>query len=386
MRRYFAFAVLSVIAALALAQTPATPKKSTPSAVPAPGTAALPSKATVEAFLHQMFGFDPNVSWTIDSIKPSDAPGIVEITVNMKGEKNSGEQKLYVLRGQKLAIPGKMVPFPGDTPQPSKNAIDNFVRQMTGGSNPSITWTISEIKPHAVADLTQVTVLMTTPQGRGAAAFLVTAEGKHALLGEPAPFGANPFVAARARLQRGINGPARGPANAPVTIVEFADLQCPACKAALPEIQKLIADEPNAKFVFQQFPLTMAHHWAMKAAEYGECIHKENPAAFWKYVDAVYAAQEQITSETNNTEDAGKKAEPKLKQIASSTGVDAQKVAACANLPATSQRVKQSMELGKELDVTGTPTLFVGGRKINNLGQLSYDQLKKLVDFMAKQK
>jgi protein-disulfide isomerase len=227
---------------------------------------------------------------------------------------------------------------------------------------------------------------MNTPQGRGGAAFLVTGDGKHAMLGEPVPFGANPFVATRAKLLRGINGPSRGPASAPVTIVEFADLQCPACKAALPEIQKLIADEPNAKFVFQQFPLTQVHHWAMKAAEYGECVQQQNPAAFWKYVDAVYAAQEQITSETNNTDDAGKKAEPKLKQIASSAGVDAQKVAACASLPATSQRVKQSMALGKELDITGTPTLFVGGRKINNLGQLSYDQLKKLVDFMAKQK
>ncbi len=383
MRRYLAFAVFIVIAAVALAQAPAKPMSST--ATPAPGATALPSKATVEAFLRQMFGFDPNVSWTLESIKPSDAPGIVEITLNMKGEKNSGEQKLYVLRGQKMAIAGKMVPFPGDTSEPSKNAIDSFVRQMTGGPNPSITWTVSDIKPHAVVDLTQVTVLMNTPQGRGGAAFLVTADGKHAMLGEPVPFGANPFVATRAKLVR-VNGPSRGPANAPVTIVEFADLQCPACKAALPEIQKLIADEPNARFVFQQFPLTMAHHWAMKAAEYGECVNQENPAAFWKYVDAVYAAQEQITTETNNTDDAGKKAEPKLKQIAASAGVDGQKVAACANLPATSQRVKQSMELGKQLDITGTPTLFVGGRKINNIGQLSYDQLKKLVEFMAKQK
>ena len=382
MRRYLAFAVLIVIATLALAQTPAKPK----TAAPTQSATVLPSKATVEAFLHQMFGFDPNVSWTMQEIKWSDAPGIVEITLSMKGEKNSGEQKLYVLRGQRLAVPGKMVPFPGDTPEPSKNAIDSFVRQMTGGPNPSITWTVSDIKSRAVADLTQVTVLMNTPQGRGGAVFFVTADGKHALLGETVPFGTNPFAAARAKLLRGINGPSHGPANASVTIVEFADLQCPACKAALPEIQKLISDEPNAKFVFQQFPLTMAHHWAMKAAEYGECVHQQNPAAFWKYVDAVYAAQEQITSETNNTDDAGKKAEPKLKQIASSAGVDGEKVAACANLPATAQRVKQSMELGKQLDITGTPTLFVGGRKINNLGQLSYDQLRKLVAFMAKQK
>ncbi|MGZ4819547.1 MAG: thioredoxin domain-containing protein [Terriglobales bacterium] len=385
MRRFVAVATLVGIAVIVPAQEPAKPKPTTPGGAQKTAATALPPKAIVDTFLRQMFGFEPDVTWTLANIKPSDAAGIAEIDVNMKSAKNNGERKLYVLRGHKQAVAGNMVAFPGEGERPSDAAINSFVRQMTGGPNPAVTWTISEIKPRAVSDLTQVTVLMNTPQGRGAAAFMVTADGKHALMGEVIPFGANPFAANRAKLLKGINGPSRGPANAPVTIVEFADLQCPACKAALPEIQKLIADEPNAKFVFQQFPLTMAHHWAMKAAEYGDCVHRENPAAFWKYVDAVYAAQEQITSETNNTDDAGTKAEGKLKQLAAGAGVDGEKVAACASQAATEQRIKQSMALGKEVDVTGTPTLYVNGRRINNLGSLSYEQLKRLVDFMAKQ-
>ena len=115
-----------------------------------------------------------------------------------------------------------------------------------------------------------------------------------------------------------------------MTIVEFADLQCPACKSALPVVQKLLADAPNARFVFQQFPLTQMHHWAFAAAEYGECVHRENPAAFWKFVDAVYGAQEQISADTNNSEDAGKKAEAKLQELAAAAGVDGKRVAACA--------------------------------------------------------
>jgi protein-disulfide isomerase len=165
--------------------------------------------------------------------------------------------------------------------------------------------------------------------------------------------------------------------------VEFADLQCPACKSALPVVEKLLADAPNARFVFQQFPLTQMHHWAFAAAEYGECVHRENPAAFWKFVDAVYGAQEQITADTNNTEDAGKKAEAKLQELAAAAGVDGKKVAACAHLPAIAERVKQSVELGKELEIGGTPTLFIGGRRVSNLGQLPPEQLKKMVDFMA---
>jgi protein-disulfide isomerase len=378
MRRYLALTVLVTIAAIALAQAPAKRK-------PSAGASSLPAKATVESFMRHMFGFDPAVSWTIENIKPSGAPGIAEIDMNIKGHQNSGERRLFVLPGHKQAIAGNMVPFPGDgSARPSDAAVNNFVRQMTGGANPAVTWTIAEVKPKAVSDLAQVTVVVNTQKGRGPVAFWVTPDGKHALLGEAMNFGADPFAADRAKLQKGINGPSRGPANAALTIVEFADLQCPACKAAHPVIQKLIADEPNARFVFQQFPLTQMHHWAFVAAEYGECVHQQNPAAFWKFVDSVYAAQEQITSDTQNSDDAGKKAEAKLKQFASAAGADGQKVAACANQPATAERIKQSVALAKELEVTGTPTVFINGRKIGNLGQLPYDQLKRLADFMGK--
>lgn len=378
MRRPLALSALAVIAALALAQAPAKPEPSASGS----GT-SLPSKATADSFMRHMFGYEPNASWTITGIKPSEAPGIAEIDLNMKSAQNSGERKLFVLAGHKQAMAGNMAAFPGEGARPSDTAINSFVRQMTGGTNPAITWTIGDVKPHAVSDLTQVVVMVNTPQGRGPVAFLVTADGKHALMGELLAFGADPFAANRTKLQKGINGPSRGPANAPVTIVEFADLQCPACKSALPVIQKLVADAPNARFVFQQFPLTQIHHWAFAAAEYGECVHRESPAAFWKFVDAVYGAQEQITADTNNTEDAGKKAEAKLQELAAAAGVDGKKVAACANQPATAERVKQSVELGKELEIAGTPTLFIGGRKISNLGQLPPEQLKKMVDFMG---
>jgi protein-disulfide isomerase len=379
MRRYLTLSALAVVAALALAQAPAKPK---PSA--SESSTSLPSKATADSFMRHMFGYESDVSWTITSIKPSEAPGIAEIDLTIKSEKNNGERKLLVLAGHKQAMAGNIVPFPSEGGQrPSDAAINSFVRQMTGGTNPAITWTIADVKPHAVSDLTQVTVLVNTPQGRGPVAFLVTAEGKHALMGELMPFGADPFAANRAKLKKGINGPSRGPTNAAVTIVEFADLQCPACKSALPMVQKLLADAPNARFVFQQFPLTQMHHWAFRAAEYGECVNQEDPAAFWKFVDAVYGMQEQISADTNNSEDAGKKAEAKLQTLAAASGADGQKVAACANQPATAERVNQSVQLGKDLEITGTPTLFIGGRKISNLGQMTQEQLKKMVEFMA---
>ena len=67
-------------------------------------------------------------------------------------------------------------------------------------------------------------------------------------------------------------------------------------------------------------------------------------------------------------------------------GGNVKALAACAASPATAGRVDASLELGKSLDVTGTPTLFINGRKISNVGGMPYDVLKQLVEFHAKQR
>src|SRR6267154_1914238 len=112
-------------------------------------------------------------------------------------------------------------------------------------------------KPAAVPGLAQVDVVLASPQGQQLSRFYITPDGQHAVIGDIIPFGAKPYDPARKVLEKGITGPSRGPKNAPVTIVEFGDLQCPACKAAQPAIEGLIAAEPDAHFVFQNFPLEM---------------------------------------------------------------------------------------------------------------------------------
>lgn len=361
-----------LMSAQAPSPRPAAKQKSQPSAGAKSG---LPSKPTVGSFLRHVFGWDKDVSWTINSIAPSAAPGIAQVTVDMKTPQKATTQKLFVLPAQKHAIHGEMYPFggAGAGDKPSDTAINDFVRQMTG-SNPGITWTIAENKPDEVTGLTRVTIVLTTPQGRGATPFYVTRDGAHALVGDVLPFGADPYAAARAELARGINGPSRGPANAPLTIVEFADLQCPSCKVGAPIVERLLSDAPNARFVFQQYPLTSIHKWAYKAATFGDCVARESNAAFWKFLQNVYAGQEQI-NESN--------ADQKLTEAATQAGVDGPKTAACAALPATAARINHSMDLGRNMGVTGTPTLYIGGRQISNVSGIPYDALKKMTEFMA---
>jgi protein-disulfide isomerase len=263
-----------------------------------PSTAAnLPSEETVKAFMHQMFGYDPSVSWEVLGIKPSPLPGVSEVDLVLKNPQGQQNPKLYV-----------------------------------------------------------------------------GADGQHALIGDIIPFGSDPFASARKVLDKGLNGPARGPADAPVTIVEFSDLQCPHCKEAQPTIDKLIGEEKNARLVFQNFPL-QSHDWAAKAAAYADCIGRSSNEAFWKFAQSVYDAQADILT-TN--------ADEKLTALADKSGVKGSDIAACAAKPETVSRVEHSVALGKSVDVTGTPTLFINGRKVGNVTGLPYEVLKQLVEFAAK--
>ena len=257
---------------------------------------------------------------------------------------------------------------------PSEATVDSFLHQ-TFGYEKDLTWKISSIKPAPVPGLAEVTVILASPQGQQLSKFYVGADGEHALVGEIIPFGARPFDPAKKTLEKGISGPQRGPKDSTVTIVEFGDLQCPACKAAQPAIEGLIAAEPNARFVFQSFPLEI-HNWAAKGADYADCVGRASSDAFWKFIAKTYESQSDITAQN---------ADEKLTAIADAAGVKGADIAACSSKPDTKARVDASLALGKAADVTSTPTLFINGRKIGNVSQIPADTLKGLVEFAATQ-
>jgi protein-disulfide isomerase len=257
---------------------------------------------------------------------------------------------------------------------PSEDTVNSFMQQ-TFGYDSTITWKISSIKPAIAEGLAEVTVIITNAQGQSVTTLYVTPDGTHALAGDIMPFGAKPYAPAREALEKGLNGTTRGPEKAPVTIVEFSDLQCPHCKEAQPVIEKLLVAEPNARFVFQQFPLPM-HNWAAKAAGYADCIGRSSKDAFWKFVQGTYDEQANIT-ESN--------ADDRLAAIADKTGVKGADIAVCADKADTKTRLDKSIALGQSVGVTGTPTLFVNGRRIGNVTQVPENILKGIVEFAAKQ-
>jgi len=256
---------------------------------------------------------------------------------------------------------------------PSEDTVNSFLFQMLGFDSTK-SWKVNNIRPSEVPGLAEVMVMITDPQGSSPSRLLVSADGKHVLTGDVLPFGAKPFDEARAKLEKGLNGPAKGPVKAAVTIVEFSDMQCPHCAKAAPTIDQLLAQEPEVHFVFQSFPLPM-HNWAGKAANYVDCVGQASNDNVWKFIQKTFDEQANIT-ESNIDE--------KLKAIATATGANADDIAACAAKPDTKARVEASVALGKSVGVTGTPVLFINGRSVP--GGAPVDLLKKIVDFEASQK
>ena len=253
---------------------------------------------------------------------------------------------------------------------PTQEDVDAFMKQMVGYSA-DVSWRVAGIRPTGVSGLAEVLVVITDSQGSNTNKFYVTADGKNAVTGDIIPFGPKPFEADRVKLEKGVNGPSRGPAKAAVTIVEFSDLQCPHCKEVVPKIEALLAQEPGAHFIFQNFPLP-GHDWAAKAAGYVDCVGRESNDAVWKFITKTFEQQENINAAN---------VDEKLKAIATESGANADAVSACSEKSDTIARIEASLALGKSVGVNGTPTVFVNGRMVS--GAMPVEAMKQIVDFQG---
>ncbi len=165
------------------------------------------------------------------------------------------------------------------------------------------------------------------------------------------------------RVQVAAEGPARGPKDAPVTIVEFSDFECPYCGAAHDTVEQVMsAYAGKVRLVYRQFPLSFHPH-AEKAAEASLCAADQGK--FWEYHDVLFKNQ--------------KKLEPTdLKAHASEVGIDAQKFGQCLDSGDKKKAVDADQQAGLAAGVGGTPAFFINGIFLN--GAQPIDEFKKVID------
>jgi protein-disulfide isomerase len=241
-------------------------------------------------------------------------------------------------------------------------------------------WQIQAIRKTRAEGVSQVVVLIGDKTGKQrpqVLSFYALPDGKHIISGEDIiNFGPTPFADARQQLQQSANGPYRGAASKDLELVEFADFQCPHCKEAQANMDKLAADFPKARIVFENFPIPSLHPQAMNAAEYGVCVAKiGGSSAFFQFASAVFDGQDGLATADGAT--------LTLNSATTKAGLDPVKVAACAATPEAKADVEASVQLGRDLGVAEVPTLMINGRSIP-VTAVPYDVLKKIIDYQAK--
>jgi protein-disulfide isomerase len=153
---------------------------------------------------------------------------------------------------------------------------------------------------------------------------------------------------------------ARGPSDAAVTLVVFSDFQCPFCQkmAALFAEEPLLKSGDQVRLVFRHMPLSI-HDWAQPAAEAAACAQFQNAGAFWAFHDKYFANQPSITA-------ANIKA--KTDEFAATIpGLDLKQFKTCMDRQMSLGAVIRDRDLGTRVGITGTPTLFLNGERLNGI-------------------
>jgi protein-disulfide isomerase len=294
-------------------------------------------------------------------------------------------------------------PEPGPAPKPAKaqqaqlpagappmDLVEAYFKR-TFGYDPNLQVKVASITLSPIPDIYDVTAIFLTPEGQQIGHWFVSGDYKNAIAGDILPFGADPFAPVRAELARSAFGTSLGPADAKLLIVEFADLECPACRETAPIIEKLHNDFPQARIIFQSFPLAQLHPWAVRASSYLDCIARSHPDQAFNFITDVFAHQKDIEVMVRKTDAEGKTTvvdadvTERLNHYAEMAGADPAATQLCAESPATSQRIIRSELLGQSLGITGTPTIFINGRRIGNPSAARYEALKSVVAFEAAQ-
>jgi protein-disulfide isomerase len=230
--------------------------------------------------------------------------------------------------------------------------VESYLRNVYAWGS-DINVKVGELTPAPAGNLYQSTVVVSAGGGSDSAIVYLSKDGRYMLRGEFDDLNIDPYADAKQQLH--LDGAAsKGPADAKVVVVEFGDFECPVCRQLEQILRAALPQYPQVRFVFKDFPLESVHPWAMQAAIAGRCALQQGSDVFWKFHDAIYDNQDSISPENSLV---------KLTELAATAGADPDALKACMADPKSNDAVRASMEDGKNLEVTSTPTVFVDGRK-----------------------
>jgi protein-disulfide isomerase len=236
---------------------------------------------------------------------------------------------------------------------PIQKTVEAYLRNLYAfGADTAVK--VAAPKDIGVEGLEEVDIEVKVGENHQTGKVYVTRDGKYMFRGELSDLAKDPVAETRAQLQTK-DSPSLGPANAPVTLVEFSDFECPVCRNLHDALRGLLPNYPQVRVVFKDYPLEQIHPWARTAAIAGRCAYQQDSTAFWKMYDFIYDGQETISAEN---------AWAKMTDFAGQSGLNPDAFRACMASPEAGAAVNASRDNGIQVEVNSTPTIFVNGRRI----------------------
>ena len=257
-----------------------------------------------------------------------------------------------------------------------KSALEAYLRHVELYRG-TVTYKIDDPRPSKdLPGFSDVEVHLSFDGGTKDERYYVSKDGQILVNGDVYRINGNPFQTNLDRLSLA-DLPSLGPANAPVTIVEFGDLECPDCRMEAPILRHNVAETfaSQVRLYFKDFPLGSIHPWARAAAIAGRCVYHQEAKAFWDFYDWIYENQQEIEPDNLNS---------KILAWAGQNGLDAGRLGSCIETKGSEPEVDRSLAEGRSLGVRGTPTLFINGRKIGGLAWPDLELvIRKELEYLA---
>ena len=255
-------------------------------------------------------------------------------------------------RGQQAAATAAK-PASAAPTQTQKN-IEAYLRNIYA-FGPDVKVTVGPLTDSGVDGVLETSIEVLIGENKENAKFYVSKDGKYLFRGEMSDMTKDPLAEARALMQTK-DAPSLGDSSAAVTLVEYADFECPTCRSLHDVLRGLLPNYAGkVRLIFKDFPIEQIHPWARTAAIAGRCAYQQDPKSFWKMYDLIYDNQEVISAANAWT---------KVSDYAAQSGLNAETFKACMASPEAADAVNASRANGLQVEVNSTPTIFVNGRRI----------------------
>jgi len=256
-----------------------------------------------------------------------------------------------------LGSVGELPPFQdaGAGPEALRAFLSNFLPEAlkaSMGLKVEVEWSVGPRRPGAL-----IPFYLSIDSGYGAYRRQagVTADGKYLVMGSEMPLGEDPVAIRRRMLAESAlvvwdNEPGE---DTPLAIVEFSDLECPACKGKWPIINMVLQKNlGRVRHGMVSFPLAMIHPWAFRAASASWCVALQDPHALIPFKEIFYSLQQEMEVS---------QVTPTSIDFIVGRGLDEGAFRECYLRPRSIDAVHQQMSLGQRMGVRSTPTYYVNG-------------------------